>query len=287
MREINVVTIRDAIRDLCLELCVVARSDVRRAFAHAAKQERSPIGRRVLLQLLENMDVAVQDRLPMCQDTGTVVVFAEVGQDVHIVGGGFEEAIHAGVHDAYTSGLLRPSMVQRPIGDRRNTGDNTPAVIHTRLVPGDRIRLEVFAKGGGAENMSRLAMLTPADGWDGVKRFVVDTVQRAGPNACPPVIVGVGIGGTFDAVGKLAKHALLREIGSQNPDPELAALERELLDAINRLGIGPQGFGGTVTALAVHIETYPCHIASLPVAVNLQCGPAARHGVVMLPRDDS
>jgi fumarate hydratase subunit alpha len=205
-----------------------------------------------------------------------------VGQDVHIVGGAFEEAIDRGVREAYHVGYLRKSMVERPFTARRNTRDNTPAIVHTRLVPGDRIRLALLAKGGGAENMSRLAMLTPADGREGIKRFVLETVKLAGPNACPPVIVGVGIGGTFDSVGRLAKRALLREIGSVNPDPEAAELEAELLEAINRLGIGPQGFGGRVTALAVHVETFPCHIASLPVAVNLQCGPAARHRVVEL-----
>lgn len=282
MREIHVDEIARAVRELCLEANYVMGEDVRRAFALAREREVSPLGRQVLEQLLENMDIAEQDRVPMCQDTGTVVVFADVGQDVHIVGGAFEEAIDRGVREAYNVGYLRKSMVERPFTARRNTRDNAPAIVHTRLVPGDRIRLALLAKGGGAENMSRLAMLTPADGREGIKRFVLETVKLAGPNACPPLIVGVGIGGTFDSVARLAKRALLREIGSVNPDPETAELEAELLEAINRLGIGPQGFGGRVTALAVHVETFPCHIASLPVAVNLQCGPAARHRVVEL-----
>lgn len=280
MREIHVDQIASAVHDLCLEANYVAGEDVRHAFAVAQEREVSPLGREVLGQLLENMAIAEADRVPMCQDTGTVVVFAEVGQDVHVTGGAFEDAINRGVHDAYDVGYLRKSMVERPFTARTNTRDNTPAVIHTRLVPGDRIRLALLAKGGGAENMSRMAMLTPADGREGIKRFVIETVKIAGPNACPPIIVGLGIGSTFDSVARLAKHALLREIGSVNPDPEEAALEAELLDEINRLGIGPHGFGGRVTALAVHVESYPCHIASLPVAVNLQCGPAARHRVI-------
>lgn len=280
MREIHVDQIAEAVQEICLEANYVAGEDVRRAFQVAEQREVSPLGRQVLGQLLENMAIAEADQVPMCQDTGTVVVFAEVGQEVHITGGEFEAAINHGVHDAYDVGYLRKSMVERPFSARRNTRDNTPAMIHTRLVPGDRIRLAILAKGGGAENMSRLAMLTPAQGREGIKRFVVETVTLAGPNACPPVIVGLGIGATFDAVATLAKHALLRDIGSENPDPESAALEAELLEEINKLGIGPHGFGGRVTALAVHVESAPCHIASLPVAVNLQCGPAARHRVV-------
>lgn len=282
MREIDVEQITDAVRDLCLEGNYVAAADVRQAFAVAKQREVSPLGRQVLGQLLENMAIAEADRVPMCQDTGTVVVFADVGQDVHLTGGDFEDAINRGVHEAYHVGYLRKSMVERPFTARKNTRDNTPAVVHTRLVPGDRVRLAVLAKGGGAENMSRLAMLTPADGRDGLKRFVIETVKLAGPNACPPVIVGVGIGATFDQVAALAKRALLREIGSINLDPEEARLEAELLEEINRLGIGPHGFGGRITALAVHVASYPCHIASLPVAVNLQCGPAARHREVVM-----
>jgi len=282
MREIQVDKIAQAVHELCLEANYVMGEDVRQALEVAETREVSPLGREVLGQILENMAIAAEDRVPMCQDTGTVVVFAEVGQDLHIVGGGFDEAINRGVHEAYDVGYLRKSMVEQPFTARKNTRDNTPAVIHTRLVPGDRLRLSVLAKGGGAENMSRAAMLTPAQGRDGIKQFVLETVRIAGPNACPPVIVGLGIGGTFDSVARLAKQALLREIGSVNPDADAAELEAELLTEINKLGIGPHGFGGRITALAVHVESFPCHIASLPVAVNLQCGPAARHRIVEL-----
>jgi len=216
----------------------------------------------------------------MCQDTGTAVVFVELGQDVHIEGGLLPDAVDEGVRQGYTEGYLRKSMVADPLR-RKNTGDNTPAVVHVDLVAGDRLRLALLPKGGGAENMSRAAMLTPADGERGLRAFVLETVERAGPNACPPVIVGVGIGGTFDTVGQLAKRALLRRVGERHPDPYYAALEEELLAAVNALGIGPMGYGGTVTALDVRIETAPCHIVSLPVAVNMQCH-AARVGRVEL-----
>lgn len=282
MRQIGVDEISAKVRELCLEANYVMGDDVRQALEVAETREVSPLGREVLTQILANMTIAAEDRVPMCQDTGTVVVFAEVGQDLRITGGDFEAAINRGVHAAYDVGYLRKSMVEQPFTARRNTRDNAPAVIHTRLVSGDRLRLSLLAKGGGAENMSRAAMLTPAQGRDGIKQFVLETVRIAGPNACPPVIVGLGIGGTFDSVGRLAKHALLREIGSVNPEPEAAELEAELLAEINKLGIGPHGFGGRITALAVHIESFLCHIASLPVAVNLQCGPAARHRVVEL-----
>lgn len=280
MREIHVDTIAETVRNICLDANYVAGEDIRQAYDVALQREISPLGKQVLEQIIENVSIAEEDRVPMCQDTGTVVVFADVGQDVHITGGGFEDAINRGVHDAYSVGYLRKSMVEKPFTDRTNTRDNTPAVIHARLVPGDRITLSILAKGGGAENMSRQVMLTPADGREGIKQFVLETVQLAGPNACPPVIVGLGIGGTFDSVTRLAKHALLRDVGSTNSDPDAAAFEEELLADINRLGIGAHGFGGRITALGVHIESYPCHIASLPVAVNLQCGPAARHRVV-------
>ncbi|RIK43593.1 MAG: fumarate hydratase [Chloroflexi bacterium] len=276
LREVNVATVRDAIEQLCLDANYVAADDVRAAFARAAEREVAKLGQRVLLQLLDNMTIAAGERVPMCQDTGTVVVFASIGQDVHFVGGSLRDAINDGVRRAYTAGYLRASMVARPIGTRSNTRDNTPAVLHLDIVEGSDVELIVFAKGGGAENMSRMCMLTPGDGLDGVKDFVIETVEIAGPNACPPVIVGVGVGGTFDSVGTLAKLSLARQVGSENPDPELAALEAELLQRINALGIGPHGFGGRTTALAVHVAIAPTHIASLPVAVNLQCGPAAR-----------
>lgn len=281
-REINVAEVRDAVERLCLEANYVAAADVRAAFEVAAEREVSPLGRRVFLQLLDNMSIAAAERVPMCQDTGTAVLFVEIGQDVHFTGGSLRNAIDEGVRRAYTGGYLRASIVGRPIGKRENTRDNTPAVLHLDLVEGDRVTLTLLAKGGGAENMSRLRMLTPADGLPGIISFVVETVERAGPNACPPVIVGVGIGGTFDSVATLAKHALTREVGRPSADAEVAALEAELLGRINALGIGPHGFGGRVTALAVHVEIAPTHIASLPVAVNLQCGPAARLRRVVL-----
>jgi fumarate hydratase subunit alpha len=282
MREIDLDQVRDAVEQMCLDAAYELTPDVRDALVRAREREVSRIGRRTISLLLENVEIAAGERVPMCQDTGTVVLFAEFGQDVHLVGGSLREAVDEGVRRAYTGGYLRPSIVARPIGRRENTGDNTPAVLHIDLVPGERIALTLLAKGGGAENMSRLAMLTPADGVTGVMDFVVETVERAGPNACPPVIVGVGIGGTFDSVGSLAKHALTRAVGSPNPDDEASAIEDELLQRVNELGIGPHGFGGRVTALAVHVELAPCHIASLPVAVNLQCGPAARLRRVVL-----
>jgi fumarate hydratase subunit alpha len=282
IREIDVSSIRDTVEQLCLDANYELPTDVREALARAREQELSRIGKQTITLLLENVAIASAERVPMCQDTGSVVLFADIGQDVHFTGGLFADAVNEGVRRAYTRGYLRPSIVGRPVGRRVNTHDNTPAVLHLNLVPGDRVHLTLLAKGGGAENMSRMRMLTPSDGLDGVKEFVVETVERAGPNACPPVVVGVGIGGTFDSVGSLAKHAITRPLGSRNADAELAALEDELLQRINALGIGPHGFGGRVTALAVHVEIAPTHIASLPVAVNLQCGPAARLGRVEL-----
>ncbi|MDI6632593.1 MAG: fumarate hydratase, partial [Thermoanaerobacteraceae bacterium] len=225
-------------------------------------------------KLLANAALARQEGIPVCQDTGVAVVFLEVGQDLRIVGD-LEAAVHEGVRCGYREGYLRTSVVRHPL-NRVNTGDNTPAVIHTRVVPGDRLRITVAPKGAGSENMSALRMLKPADGVEGVKRFVLEVVENAGPNACPPLVVGVGIGGTMEKAALLAKEALLRPLGSHSDDPLAAALEAELLEAINRSGIGPLGLGGRVTALAVHVSVYPCHIASLPVAVNLNCH-AARH----------
>lgn len=276
VRELDVAEVTAAVEQLCLDANYVAADDVRAAFELAAEREVSPLGKQVLTQLLENMRVAASERVPMCQDTGTVVLFAEIGQDVHFTGGLFADAVDEGVRRAYTGGYLRASIVARPVGKRVNTRDNTPAVLHLSLAAGDAVRLTLLAKGGGAENMSRMTMLTPADGLAGALDFVVETVERAGPNACPPVVVGIGIGGTFDSVGALAKHAITRPIGSVHDDPEVAEIEARLLERINALGIGPHGFGGRVTALATHVELAPTHIASLPVAVNLQCGPAAR-----------
>lgn len=240
----------------------------------AHDREVSPLGRQVLDQLLENARLAREQAMPLCQDCGTVVAFLELGQDAHVVGGDLLQAIEEGVRRGYKEGYFRGSIVRQPFTARKNTGDNTPPVIHTEIVPGDRLRIRLLPKGGGGENMSRLAMLTPAQGRQGIIDTVVKAVEDAGGNPCPPTIVGVGIGGTADKAMLLAKMALLRPVGSPSPDPETAELEAELLERINRLGIGPLGFGGVTTALAVHVETYPCHIAALPVAVNLQCHSA-------------
>lgn len=281
VRELDVAEITAAVRDLCITANYDLPVDVYEALKAAQEVEESPVGREVLAQLVENADIAAADRVPICQDTGLAVIFAEVGQDVHLTGGDFEEAVHEGVRRGYGEGYLRKSVAEEPAHARRNTTDNTPAIIHTSIVPGDRLRLTLMAKGGGAENMSSLNMLKPAQGWAGVADAVVGTVSRAGSNPCPPVVVGVGIGGTIEVVTLLAKKALLREVGSRHPDPRLAALEDELLERINALGIGPQGLGGRTTALAVFIEEMPCHIASMPVAVNVQCH-AQRHKSVTL-----
>jgi len=281
VREFDVAAVTAAVRDLCITANYDLPVDVYEALKAAQEVEESPVGREVLAQLVENADIAAADRVPICQDTGLAVIFAEVGQDVHLTGGDFEEAVHEGVRRGYGEGYLRKSVAEEPAHARRNTTDNTPAIIHTSIVPGDRLRLTMMAKGGGAENMSSLNMLKPAQGWAGVADAVVGTVSRAGSNPCPPVVVGVGIGGTIEVVTLLAKKALLREVGSRHPDPRLAALEDELLERINTLGIGPQGLGGRTTALAVFIEEMPCHIASMPVAVNVQCH-AQRHKSVTL-----
>ena len=282
VRTVDVALLRDAVADLCQRANYELGEDVQRALQASRGREENPLAERVLDTIILNAKIANEDRQPMCQDTGTAVVFVRLGQDVHLIGGDLHTAINEGVRRGYQTGYLRKSIVGDPLFARKNTGDNTPAVLHVELIPGDQVQLTVMTKGGGAENMSRLQMLTPADGVAGVRAFVVETVQLAGPNACPPVIVGVGVGGTFDLAPTLAKQALLRPVGQPNADPQLAAFEQELLTAINDLGIGPHGFGGRTTALAVHVETYPTHIASLPVAVNLQCGPAARHRSITL-----
>jgi len=276
VREIPTEQIVDQVRQLCIDSNYYLGEDVLAALRQARETEPSPVGQEVLDQILENARIAREEQMPLCQDTGVAVVFLELGQEVHITGGDLYEAIAEGVRRGYIDGYLRKSMVTPPFSARTNTKDNTPPVIHSTIVPGDRLRIIVAPKGGGSENMSALGMLKPADGRAGVVKFVVESVRRAGANPCPPVIVGVGIGGTAEKVIWLAKHSLLRELGQVNPDPELAELEAEILDKVNRIGIGPQGFGGHTTALAVHIETFPCHIASMPVAVNLQCH-SARH----------
>jgi fumarate hydratase subunit alpha len=274
MREIHVDAIVAAVRDLCIRANTELGEDVLDAFRTALEKEESPAGKDILKRLIQNAEIARTEGIPMCQDTGFAVIFVDMGQDVRIVGGGLRDAVEEGVRQGYRDGYLRKSICH-PF-TRQNTGDNTPAILHLDIRPGDHFRITVAPKGGGSENMSRVTMLTPAVGVQGVKDFVVQRVKESGPNPCPPTIVGVGIGGTFETAALLAKKALLRPLGSPNPDPELAALEADWLEAVNNLGIGPQGLGGRITSLAVHIEMMPCHIASLPVAVNIQCH-AARH----------
>jgi fumarate hydratase subunit alpha len=281
VRDLDVSEISAAVRELCITANYDLPRDVYDALVAACATEDSPVGREVLGQLVENADIAARDRVPICQDTGFAVVFAEVGQDVHLVGGTLAEAVDEGVRRGYGDGYLRKSVAEEPAQARRNTKDNTPAILHTTLVPGAKVRLTMMAKGGGAENMSSLNMLKPSQGWAGMSQAVVDTVSRAGSNPCPPVIIGVGIGGTIDEVTLLAKKALLRDVGSTHPDPRVAAMEDELLERINALGIGPQGLGGRTTALDVFIEEMPSHIASMPMAVNVQCH-AQRHKTVEL-----
>jgi fumarate hydratase subunit alpha len=280
MRDIHVSVITDAVTKLCMEANWDLEADMRRAFELALRTERSPAGRQVLQILKENAELARTRRIPYCQDTGFVVCFVELGQDVHVTGGAFETAINEGVRRGYREGYLRASIVRSPL-DRVNTGDNTPAVIHVEVVPGATLKIMVMAKGGGCENRSKYKMLTPAEGVQGVKDWVLECVRTAGPDACPPLILGVGVGGTFEKAAILSKKALLRELGSPNPDPTLDALEKELLEGANRLGIGPQGYGGDTTAFGIHILAYPCHITSLPVAVTVECH-AHRHKEVTL-----
>ncbi len=280
MREIEASRITEEVARLCMEANFELEDDVQRALEKAHEAEESPAGKEVLRQIIENSGIARGGKIPMCQDTGLAVIFAEVGQDVHIAGGGFEDAINEGVRKGYTDGYLRKSVLADPVKGG-NTGDNTPAIIHTTIVPGEALKLWVVPKGGGSENMSRIAMMKPADGIEGIKKFVLENVKAASGNPCPPIIVGIGIGGTFERCALLAKKALLREIGSTHPDELYASLEKELLEKVNDLGVGPMGFGGRTTALAVHIEVAPRHIASFPVSMNLNCH-AARHKYIEL-----
>lgn len=270
IREVDVAVLRTAVARLLAEANVRIPDDILEGLRQAALREQSELGRRTLEQIVRNYEVAAAERRPVCQDSGLTVVHLEVGQDVHWVGGSVTEAVHDGIRDGTRSGFLRASVTGDPIA-RRNTGDNAPGVIHVDLVPGDRVKVTVASKGFGSENMSALRMLTPADGLGGVRRFVVETVDRAGANSCPPVVVGVGIGGTFEMAALLAKKAVLRPIDRRHERADISRLELELLDEVNALGIGPQGFGGIVTALAVNVEVYPTHIAGLPVAVNIGC----------------
>ena len=281
MKEINVIAISEAVAKLAVQACCDLPADMLEGFRKAKAKEPSLVGQNILDQLLQNADIAHKEQMPICQDTGLAVVFAEVGQDVRIVGGDFEQAIHEGVRRGYVDGYLRKSCVAEPLFERKNTGDNTPAVIHTRIVPGDGLRLRLAPKGAGSENKSVLKMLVPADGIEGVRKVIMDAVLAAGPNSCPPMVVGVGLGGTMEVAAICAKKAAARDLESVNPDPRYAAFEQEMLDMINKTGIGPQGLGGVTTALKVHVEWAPTHIASLPVAVNINCH-AARHAEVLL-----
>ncbi|WP_300553927.1 fumarate hydratase [Desulfovibrio sp.] len=281
MKEINVEDIARAVADLAVRACCRLPQDMVDGMRRAHEAEPSPVGKNILEQLLENASIAASDGIPICQDTGLAVIFADVGQDVRIVGGAFEDAVNEGVRRGYVDGYLRKSCVAEPLFDRKNTRDNTPAVIHTRLVPGDSLRLRLAPKGAGSENKSVVKMLVPADGIEGVRKVVLDAVLAAGPNSSPPMVVGVGLGGTMEMAAICAKRAAARDLESRNHDPRYAAFEEELLELINKTGIGPQGLGGLTTALKVHVEWAPTHIASLPVAVNINCH-AARHAEVTL-----
>lgn len=270
MRTVKAETITGAVKEMCIEANHFLSDDMKSCFQKACEKEESPLGKQILNQLQENLEIAGTDMIPICQDTGMAVLFVKVGQDVHIEGGSLTAAINQGVHDGYVEGFLRKSVVRDPL-ERENTKDNTPAVIHYEIVDGDEIDITFAPKGFGSENMSRVFMLKPADGMEGVKEAILTAVRDAGPNACPPMVVGVGVGGTFEKCALMAKHALTRNLEEESPVAYVRDLEKEMLEKINNLGIGPGGLGGTVTALAVNIETYPTHIAGLPVAVNICC----------------
>jgi fumarate hydratase subunit alpha len=281
MREIKTRDVTNTVARLFEHSCYYLPPDVIAALKQARKKEKSPVCRDVLDRILENVEIAGKEQIPLCQDTGVAVVMLELGQEVHISGGDLYTAINEGVRQGYDKGYLRKSIVSQPCFARVNTGDNTPAMIHTDIVPGDRLKISVLPKGGGSENCSRLTVLTPAEGRRGVIDFVVNLVSEVGSNPCPPVIIGVGIGGTTDKAMLIAKKALLRKVGEPSPDPEVVDLEKEILEGVNNVGIGAMGYGGAVTALAVHVETFPCHIASMPVAVNMQCWCARRAEAVL------
>jgi len=274
MREVNAKQITEVVKKLCIDANLYLGEDVLAAFDRGEKMEESPVGKEMFQQLKENARIAREEKVAMCQDTGLAVVFVELGQEVHIAGGDFNGAINEGVRQGYQEGYLRKSSCN--CFSRVNTKDNTPAIIHLEIIPGDKVKITVAPKGGGSENMSTVTMLSPSEGVEGIKKRVVDWVKQAGSNPCPPVVVGVGIGGTFEQTALMAKKALLRPLGQKNPDPQLATLELEILTRVNNLGIGPQGLGGRITAMAVHVEMIPCHIASFPMAVNINCH-AHRH----------
>ncbi|MEW5693469.1 MAG: fumarate hydratase [Candidatus Hydrogenedentota bacterium] len=280
MRELDATKIKESVKKLCIEANFYLAFDVIDSLKKAYEEEVSPFGKEILKQILENSKIAQEERLPLCQDCGFTVVFCEIGQEVVITGGSIREAINQGVREAYKEAFLRKSILNDPI-IRKNTGDNTPSIIHFDIVPGDKIKIIIAPKGGGSENMSRVSMLTPSDGRSGIINFIVKTVVEAGSNPCPPTIIGVGIGGTFEYAAYLAKKALLRKVGEPSSDPDTAQLEKEILQKINNSGVGPMGLGGRITSLAVHIIRHPCHIASLPVAVNVQCH-SARHKEAIL-----
>ncbi|WWU65077.1 fumarate hydratase [Clostridium baratii] len=271
MREVSVNTIRDIVKELCIEANYYISDDIKEELINSNNKEKFEIAKEVLSKIIENDDIAKKEDMPICQDTGMACIFLDIGQDVHFIDGNLEAAINEGVRRGYKDGYLRKSIVKDPVLNRVNTKDNTPAIIYYNIVDGDKVKITVSPKGFGSENMSKIAMLKPSDGIEGVKKFILKTVEEAGPNSCPPMVVGVGIGGTFDKVALLAKKALLRPINERNKNEDYSKLEDELLKDINSLGIGPQGFGGLTTALGINIETYPTHIAGMPVAVNISC----------------
>ncbi len=281
MREIKVSDVTETVARLFEHSCHYLPEDVLAALKKAREEEESPVCRNVFDRMLEDAEIAGKEQIPLCQDTGVAIVFLELGQEVHITGGDLYTAVNEGVRRGYDRGYLRKSVVRQPFSARVNTKDNTPAIIYTDIVPGDKLKIIAKPKGGGSENMTRLTVLTPAKGRQGIIDYVVNRVDESGSNPCPPVIVGVGIGGTAERTMMMAKKALLRKVGEPNPDPEVAELEKDILERVNKLGIGAMGYGGRITALAVHVEVFPCHIASLPVAVNLQCW-CARHGEAIL-----
>ena len=280
MKEINVSKITEVVKNMCIDANYYLTHDVKEKIESAYKQEKWPMAKEILEKILTNIDIAKKEEMPICQDTGMACVFVEIGQDVHIIGGNLKDAINEGIRQGYNEGFLRKSVVNDPL-DRINTMDNTPAIIYYNIVEGDKLKIKVAPKGFGSENMSQLKMLKPADGLEGIKDFVLKVVKEAGPNPCPPIVVGIGIGGTFDKAANLAKKALVRPLNEKNNNEFYANLEKELLKEVNELGIGPQGFGGKTTALAVNIETYPTHIAGLPVAVNINCH-VTRHAEIEL-----
>jgi fumarate hydratase subunit alpha len=281
MRTIEVEQITQAIAKMCMDACYYLSEDVYEALVSAGRKEESALGKEIIGKLVENANISKNEQRPICQDTGMTVIFMEVGQDVHLVGGSLEEAVNAGVAKGYTEGYLRKSVVAEPLFNRKNTTNNTPAILHTSIVPGDKVKIKLAPKGFGSENKSALKMLVPADGVEGLKKVVLDTVRTAGPNACPPMVIGVGVGGTMEKATILAKKALLRSVNKRNDHPEYAKLEAELLEMVNKTGVGPQGLGGITTALAVNVEYFATHIAGLPVAVNINCH-ATRHAEVEL-----